>query len=99
MREICGNDFVLVDVYVSDPHQRYSRMVNRGEGRDPKSYEQFTKQDKAEEELFHIQDAEEQANYHISNDGTLTDMHIAIDKLISDEGLLGGSFRHPASGR
>jgi len=88
LREICGNDFILVDVYVSDPRQRYGRMVNRGEERDPKSYEQFIKQDKAEEELFHIQEAEKQANYHISNDGTLADMHNAIEKLISDQGLL-----------
>jgi dephospho-CoA kinase len=99
MREICGTDFILIDVYVSDSHQRYSRMVNRGEERDPKSYEQFMKQDKAEEELFHISDAEKLANYHISNDGTLADMHNAIEKLISDNGLLGDSFRQPASGR
>ncbi len=91
LREKCGKDFVLVDVYVSDPRQRYNRMVNRAEERDPKSYEQFMKQDKAEEELFHIQDAEKQANYHISNDGTLADMHTAIDRLVSEEGLLGSN--------
>lgn len=97
LKEIFGIDFVLVDVYVSDPHERYRRMVNRGEGRDPRSYEQFTRQDKAEEELFHIRDAEKQADYSISNDGALADMHRAIDKLVDDEGLIGGSFRHPMS--
>ncbi len=92
LREIFGNDFVLVDVYVSDPRQRFGRMVNRGEERDPHSYEQFLKQDQAEEELFHIKDAEKQANHSISNDGTLIDMHKAIDRLI-DKGLLGNSYK------
>jgi dephospho-CoA kinase len=95
LRETLVNDFILIDVYVSDPYQRYSRMLNRGQERDPRSYEQFTKQDKAEEALFHIQEAEQQADYHISNDATLTDLHIAIEKLISDEGLLGDRLLQP----
>jgi len=69
-------------------------MVNRAEGRDPKSYEQFTKEDKAEEELFHIQDAEKQADYRISNDGMLSDMHKAIENLVSDKKLLGNVPPH-----
>jgi dephospho-CoA kinase len=92
-----GKDFILIDVYVSDSHQRYERMVKRGEQRDPLSYEQFTKQDKAEEALFHIEDAEKQANYHISNDGALADLHRAIDKLVSDKGLIGPSSRNSRS--
>ena len=91
LREKCGDDFILIDVYVSNPRERYSRMVKRGEERDPQSYEQFMKQDKAEEELFHISEAEKQANYRISNDGTLADMHGAIEKLITGKGLLGSS--------
>lgn len=94
LRETLGDDFILIDVYVSDPHQRYNRMVNRAEERDPKSYEQFIRQDEAEEELFHVQDAEEQADYRLSNDGTLSDIHKAIEKLVSDKGLLGNVSRH-----
>ena len=89
LREALGDDFILIDVDVSDPHQRYGRMVKRSEERDPKSYEQFARQDEAEEKLFHIQDAEEQADYRISNDGTLNDLHKAIDRLVSENGLLG----------
>lgn len=96
LRELFHKDFVLIDVYVSNPHERYRRMVNRGEERDPQSYEQFTKQDEAEEELFHIKDAEKQADYSISNDGTLDDMHHAIEKLVSEKGLINNIFRHPA---
>jgi len=92
LRGIFGSEFILVDVYVSDPQQRYRRMLDRGEERDPQSYEQFTKQDNAEEELFHIQAAEKEANYSINNDGTLTDLHRAIDKLVSNEGLIGDGY-------
>jgi len=91
LRERFGKDFILIDVYVTDPHQRYERMVNRGEGRDPQSYDQFIAQEKAEEELFHICDAERQANYSINNDGTLVDMYQAIDRLMRDEDLLCGN--------
>ena len=97
LRETLGDDFILIDVYVSDPHQRYGRMVKRSEERDPKSYEQFARQDEAEEELFHIQDAEKQADHRIRNDGTLSDMHKAIEKLVSDNELLGNVSRHSKS--
>jgi dephospho-CoA kinase len=89
LKDIFGKDFVLIDVYVSDPRERYRRMINRGEGRDPKSYGQFQEQDKAEEELFHVNDAEKLADYRISNDGSLSEMHKAIENLVKNEFLLG----------
>jgi dephospho-CoA kinase len=49
LREMLGSDFALVSVSVSNSRQRYERMVNRGEERDPQSYDQFLKQDQAEE--------------------------------------------------
>jgi dephospho-CoA kinase len=63
-------------------------MTARGEGRDPHSYEEFLRQDQAEEELFSLKEAEGLADYSISNDGTLDDLHREIDRLISDKGLL-----------
>jgi dephospho-CoA kinase len=96
LKQIFGNDFVLIEVHVSDPYLRYTRMVKRGEGRDPKSYEQFLKQDAAEEALFHISDAVKLANYSINNDGTLTDMHKFIEKMVKDNGLIGESHRNSA---
>ena len=75
LKNIYGKDFILINVYVSNPEVRYNRMLKRGEGRDPHSYEQFLRQDEAEEELFHIQSAAQYANYSISNDGTLDDLH------------------------
>jgi dephospho-CoA kinase len=88
LREVFGDAFVLVNVFVSDPRRRYERMVKRAEERDPQQYEQFLMQDEAEEALFHINEAGDQADYAISNDGALADLHKAIDSLVSDEGIL-----------
>jgi dephospho-CoA kinase len=88
LREAFGNSFVLINVSVSDPRQRYERMVKRGEERDPRRYEQFLMQEKAEEALFHITEAGAQADYRIGNDGSLADLHKAIDRLVSDKGIL-----------
>lgn len=88
LRDIFGEAFVLINVSITDPHERYERMRNRGEERDPQAYEQFLVQDKAEEDLFHIAEAGEQADYAISNDASLADLHKAIDRLVMDNGLL-----------
>ncbi|MFA5375386.1 MAG: AAA family ATPase [Dehalococcoidia bacterium] len=88
LRDELGRDFVLIDVYVTDPHIRFERMVKRGEGRDAKAYEDFVKQDKAEEKLFGVEKAAANADYSLSNDGILEDLHDAIDKLVSKKGLL-----------
>jgi len=88
LREIFGKDFILINVSVSDPRLRYKRMVKRAEERDPHTYEQFLKQDQAEEDLFHVAAAGEEADYTISNDGPLTDLHQAIDRLVMDNGIL-----------
>lgn len=85
---ICGKDFILINVYMSDPELRYKRMLQRGEGRDPHSYEQFLRQDTAEEELFHIQSAAQYADYSINNNGTLEDLHCEIDRLVVGKSLL-----------
>jgi len=88
LKDIFGEDFILIRVYITDPHVRYSRMTRRGEGRDPHSYEQFLNQDEAEEKLFSLKEAELRADYSISNDGTLEDLHQEIDSLISAKDLL-----------
>jgi dephospho-CoA kinase len=88
LKDIFGRDFIPINVYITDPHVRYSRMTARGEGRDPHSYEEFLRQDQAEEELFSLKEAEGLADYSISNDGTLDDLHREIDRLVSDKGLL-----------
>jgi dephospho-CoA kinase len=87
LKEIFGEDFILIRVFISDPRVRFDRMVKRGQGRDPQSYEQFLKQDDAEENQFSLKEVESRADYTLSNDGTLDDLHREIDTLI-DNGLL-----------
>jgi len=88
LKDIFGRDFILIHVYITDPHVRYSRMTKRHEERDPHSYEELLRQDQAEEKLFSLKEAEGLADYSISNDGTLDDLHREIDRLVSDKGLL-----------
>ena len=90
LKDTFGKDFILVRVFVSDPEVRYNRMTKRGEGRDPKSFEQFQLQDKAEEERFFIKETEDKADFAIANDGTPTDLHREIDKLVTENHLLEG---------
>ncbi len=88
LRESFKDDFILINVTMKDPSQRYERMVSRGEERDPHSYEQFLELDRAEEDLFHVQEAGRHANYTIGNDGTLNNLHDAIDMLVKDNNIL-----------
>lgn len=88
LRESFGDDFILIRVTMSDPKQRYERMVARGEERDPRSYEEFLTLDRKEEELFRIQEAGNQAQYTVANDGTLDDLHRAIDDLVENKQIL-----------
>ncbi|MFA5056059.1 MAG: AAA family ATPase [Dehalococcoidia bacterium] len=88
LRGELGKDFVLIDVYVSDARVRFDRMVKRGEGRDAKAYDDFLKQDKAEEEIFGVSKAEADADYSLSNDGSLEDLHGSIDELVQKKGLI-----------
>ena len=88
LRNIFGKDFILINVSVSNPEIRYRRMFKRDEDRDPHTYEQFLRQDAAEEELFHIQSAAQDADYTIGNDGTLNDLHCEIDRLVTGQSLI-----------
>jgi dephospho-CoA kinase len=88
LKEIFGRDFILIRVCVSDPHARYSRMIRRGEGRDPHTYEEFLRQDKTEEERFSINEAEQKADYSIPNDGSLEELQQEIDRLVVGKRLL-----------
>jgi len=88
LRGELGEKFVLINVYISDPHVRFERMLKRGEERDAKAYKDFVKQDEAEEKIFSIEKAAAKADYSLSNDGALESLHNAMDKLVSKEGLL-----------
>jgi dephospho-CoA kinase len=88
LKEIFGTDFILIHVYITNPQVRFDRMVKRGQGRDPQSYEQFLRQDNAEENQFSLKEVESQADYPLSNDGTQDDLHREIDKLVNQNKIL-----------
>jgi dephospho-CoA kinase len=87
LKDALAGDFILVNVYVSNPKVRFERMQARHEGRDPHSYDQFLSNDKAEEKIFHIRAAAQAAAFSVSNDGTLDDLHREIDLLVSEKRL------------
>lgn len=87
LKDEFGHDFILFHVYVNDPLIRYKRLRQRGEPRDPKSYEEFQEQDK-EEKKFGIEEAVAMADYSLPNDGTPEDLHREISKVLDDAGLL-----------
>lgn len=84
-----GDRCALVNVEVTDSMMRFERMRARGEGRDPKTFDQFREQDRREEELFHIEKAQKAADVTIRNDGGLADLHAAVDRLVKEKNLLG----------
>jgi dephospho-CoA kinase len=87
LRDKLGTDFILINVFVSNPTVRFQRMKARHEGRDPQTYDRFLRNDKAEEEIFHIQVAAKSTDFAISNDGTLEDLHKEIDNLVTKRRL------------
>ena len=68
-RKAFGDDFILVDVVISDDEVRYQRMIARGSERDGKSVEK----------IFHTSESEKMANYVIKNDGGVEDFYAAVD--------------------
>ena len=83
LRHHFGSDFLLVHVQIKDPHLRFERLRQRGEARDPQTYEEFLAQEKTEKDLFEVEAAGQRADVTLSNDGSLEDFHREIDRLIS----------------
>ncbi len=72
--------FILAHVEITDPEIRFNRLKERGAERDPKTYEEFKKQDKAEEKEFNISEAMKRADIKLNNDGSLQNFHKSIMK-------------------
>jgi dephospho-CoA kinase len=82
-RKRFGNDFILIFVDASDQAVRFERIAKRGEPRDPKTFEQFLKQDSEEEKNFKLNAAIKEANYVIKNDGDIDSLINETRKLIT----------------
>jgi len=74
-----GEDFLLVDVVISDDEVRYARMLARGSDRDGGSVEKLREYDAGEEKQFQTSESEKMANYTILNDGTVEDFYAATE--------------------
>lgn len=83
-KEAFGDEFVLVDVKVSDDKIRFARMQVRASARDPQTYEKFMEYDKGEEELFKTSETEAMADFVLYNDGTADEFHAEIDKFYDE---------------
>ena len=90
IREAFKSDFVLIEVFISDPKVRFARIAARGSQRDQLSYEQFLRQDEASQELFKIRDTLKLADVAIPNNGTLAELHDRIERVVRDKQLLQG---------
>ncbi len=79
-----GDEFVLVDIVISDDDVRYARMLARGSARDGNSVEKLREFDEGEEKIFHTSETEKMADYVIKNDGGVEDFYAAIDAFYAD---------------
>lgn len=81
-RKRFGRDFILIFVDVTDPATRFRRIRNRGEPRDPKTLDEFLKQDRAEENNFKLSKAVKEANYVLNNDKDIDSLSKQINNLV-----------------
>jgi len=82
-RKRFGEDFTLVHVDVPDLLIRFQRVKNRGEPKDPKTFDEFLEQDKTEEENFQLSKVIKEAEYTLRNDKDIEALFAQIDKLLA----------------
>jgi dephospho-CoA kinase len=84
LKKAFENEFVLVDIVVSDDNIRFGRMQKRASARDPVTMEKFIEYDKNEEKLFNTSETEKLADFVVLNDGSQDDFHAVIDKFYQE---------------
>ncbi|MCL2509253.1 MAG: AAA family ATPase [Oscillospiraceae bacterium] len=84
LKDAFGDEFVLVDIVISDDSVRYGRMLARGSERDGNSVEKLREFDEGEEKLFQTSETEKMADFVIKNDGTAEDFYAAIEKFYDE---------------
>lgn len=76
-----GEDAVIVLVD-ADPHLRFERLRKRKRIGDPKTFEEFKKQEKAEHALFNFKETLKYVDYTIKNEETYEELDKKVDELI-----------------
>lgn len=81
-----GKDFVLVKVE-APAEIRFERMRARARPGDPKTLEEFLKQEKAQYELFSLEKTYSYAKHRIDNSGTPEQLRKRLDELVKKIGF------------
>jgi len=92
LHEHFGDGLLLVWVH-TDPHLRYLRLRERGEARDPRTFPEFMRQEREEDELFGIEDAATRADLVLDNNGDVDELQQRIEQQII-RGALSGALYH-----
>jgi len=82
-----GDDMKLVLVD-ADLKIRFNRLQNRGRVGDPKTMEEFHRQEQSEFERFDFKKTLDSVDHTIENNGSLEDLNNNIEKLFSDLGFI-----------
>lgn len=82
LRSSFGEDFALVLVKTSEPKKRFERLKKRNEPRDPRTWKEFVRQEKREEEVYSLSETCRLTDYTIVNDSELSDLVKEIDQIL-----------------
>lgn len=74
-------DYKLIQIF-ADKEKRFERMKKRGRPGDPKTLEEFEKQENKDKEIFEFEKTFKYADYKIDNNGTKEDLRNKIDELM-----------------
>jgi dephospho-CoA kinase len=80
LRHHFGRDFILICVD-ADERVRFERLKRRGESRDPKAWQDFTKQDANEDRIFRLSEACRLADFNVDNNDGLEKLFRQVDKI------------------
>ncbi|HZJ77778.1 MAG TPA: AAA family ATPase [Clostridia bacterium] len=79
LKDAFADEFLLVDIVISDDMVRYERMLARGSDRDGNSVEKLKGYDLGEEKIFKTSETEKLADIIIKNDDGVEDFYSAIE--------------------
>ena len=82
LRSQFGENFTLILIKTSDPKRRFERLKKRNELRDPKTWKEFIRQERKEEEIYSLGETCRLADYTIVNDSELSDLIKEIDRIL-----------------
>jgi dephospho-CoA kinase len=80
-KEEFGKDFVLILIDAT-PEIRFARLKKRARIGDPKTWEEFERQEMNEWKLFRFKRMLSYVDYRVENNGTLEELYERIDELI-----------------